>query len=211
MLNIPKWIAVAFCMLAAGTAPAQTHQGAYEAKITSSYVGWPVPGEKFTFLSNTFTLNLSFDVNDLDHKVSFSASVPSNQLSGFGFVAESCDLKPSMTCAHGSLYTNKYNPSLSIDGEYWGLDEILWLNLEFTPQWLADPSSPLNAKGQFHFSYWMYPYDFGQAELIGGDVHFTIGAGVPEPASWAMMIGGFALVGGALRRRRATVSKISFG
>ena len=29
-------------------------------------------------------------------------------------------------------------------------------------------------------------------------------AAVPEPASWAMMIGGFALLGGALRRRRRT-------
>ncbi|MGL4542836.1 MAG: PEPxxWA-CTERM sorting domain-containing protein, partial [Polymorphobacter sp.] len=28
-------------------------------------------------------------------------------------------------------------------------------------------------------------------------------AAVPEPASWAMLIGGFALVGGTLRRRRA--------
>ncbi len=30
-----------------------------------------------------------------------------------------------------------------------------------------------------------------------------IGMAIPEPASWAMMIGGFALAGGALRRRRA--------
>lgn len=29
--------------------------------------------------------------------------------------------------------------------------------------------------------------------------------GVPEPASWAMMIGGFGLIGGALRRRRGKV------
>ena len=26
----------------------------------------------------------------------------------------------------------------------------------------------------------------------------------PEPASWAMMLGGFGLVGGAMRRRRGT-------
>ena len=32
-----------------------------------------------------------------------------------------------------------------------------------------------------------------------------IAAAVPEPASWAMMIGGFALVGGMMRRQRATV------
>lgn len=30
-------------------------------------------------------------------------------------------------------------------------------------------------------------------------------AGVPEPATWAMMIGGFGLVGAAMRRRRANV------
>ncbi|WP_245824976.1 PEPxxWA-CTERM sorting domain-containing protein [Sphingomonas azotifigens] len=43
-----------------------------------------------------------------------------------------------------------------------------------------------------------------------GDVQFkavfsagaTSGAGVPEPAAWAMLIGGFGLAGGALRRRR---------
>ena len=38
-------------------------------------------------------------------------------------------------------------------------------------------------------------------DTIGGAV-----AGVPEPASWVLMIGGFGLVGGAMRRRqRATV------
>ena len=34
-------------------------------------------------------------------------------------------------------------------------------------------------------------------------VRFTVVAGVPEPTTWAMMIGGFGVVGGALRRRRA--------
>ena len=32
----------------------------------------------------------------------------------------------------------------------------------------------------------------------------TTGAAVPEPATWAMMIAGFGLVGGTLRRRRTT-------
>jgi hypothetical protein len=32
------------------------------------------------------------------------------------------------------------------------------------------------------------------------------GGGVPEPASWALMIAGFGLAGGALRRRRAMIS-----
>lgn len=44
----------------------------------------------------------------------------------------------------------------------------------------------------------------GTADGVGGyleDVGLAAAA-VPEPASWAMMIGGFALLGGALRRRR---------
>jgi hypothetical protein len=27
---------------------------------------------------------------------------------------------------------------------------------------------------------------------------------VPEPATWAMMVGGFGLIGGAMRRRQRT-------
>jgi hypothetical protein len=30
-------------------------------------------------------------------------------------------------------------------------------------------------------------------------------SGVPEPASWALMLGGFGLVGGAMRRRRVAM------
>ena len=40
----------------------------------------------------------------------------------------------------------------------------------------------------------------------------TIGGAVPEPASWAMMIAGFGMVGGALRNRNARqrVTKVSY-
>ena len=37
-------------------------------------------------------------------------------------------------------------------------------------------------------------------------VDFTIGNAVPEPASWALMIAGFGLVGTALRRRTAALA-----
>ncbi len=40
-----------------------------------------------------------------------------------------------------------------------------------------------------------------------GDIFLS---GVPEPMSWALMIGGFGLVGASMRRRQA-VSKVSFG
>ena len=39
-----------------------------------------------------------------------------------------------------------------------------------------------------------------------GVAQINIGAVVPEPASWVLMIGGFALVGQSLRRRRAVAA-----
>ena len=35
-------------------------------------------------------------------------------------------------------------------------------------------------------------------------------AAVPEPASWAMMIGGFGIVGGSLRRKRKITTRVQF-
>jgi hypothetical protein len=41
----------------------------------------------------------------------------------------------------------------------------------------------------------------GAAASYSGTVEFVPTAAVPEPASWALMIGGFGLLGGALRRQ----------
>ncbi len=43
-------------------------------------------------------------------------------------------------------------------------------------------------------------------EVSPGVGNAPFASGVPEPATWAMMLGGFALVGGALRRQRISVS-----
>ncbi len=51
--------------------------------------------------------------------------------------------------------------------------------------------------------------DTWQPESDGGIRILVQGSAVPEPASWAMMLGGFALVGGALRSRRK--AQLRFG
>jgi len=54
--------------------------------------------------------------------------------------------------------------------------------------------------------------DIGGSDLAGyygptGSSAFTLTSGaVPEPASWALMLGGFGLVGGAMRRRRTSLT-----
>jgi hypothetical protein len=54
-------------------------------------------------------------------------------------------------------------------------------------------------------------FDFNYRMLTFGNVVQTtqFASDVPEPATWAMMIGGFGMVGGAMRRRRIS-AKISF-
>lgn len=56
-----------------------------------------------------------------------------------------------------------------------------------------------------------YSIDFGGTANQTGFDNITFGSkdaggGVPEPAAWAMMLSGFGLVGGAMRRRQANVS-----
>jgi hypothetical protein len=44
--------------------------------------------------------------------------------------------------------------------------------------------------------------DIFQPRAFNGSLTYTVGDVIPEPASWAMLIAGFGLVGGAMRRRR---------
>lgn len=54
---------------------------------------------------------------------------------------------------------------------------------------------------QTHVKFFIY--DDGLSDNSGGISLNVSAAGVPEPASWALMIGGFGLAGSALRRRKA--------
>ena len=49
-------------------------------------------------------------------------------------------------------------------------------------------------------------YNADRNFTINGFSAASVGGAVPEPASWAMMIGGFALVGASLRARRQNLS-----
>lgn len=57
---------------------------------------------------------------------------------------------------------------------------------------------------------WNYGLSGGQVAAIYRSAgQPAVAGGVPEPATWAMLVGGFGLVGGALRRRRATTLAIA--
>jgi hypothetical protein len=73
---------------------------------------------------------------------------------------------------------------------------------------------PLGVYGRSTFSIVRPTSDIAYFRITGGDSYGVnqiildgvVGGAIPEPASWAMMIGGLALVGVAMRRRKVAVS-----
>jgi hypothetical protein len=62
---------------------------------------------------------------------------------------------------------------------------------------------------QFQLFFQLDPTSTDNVGVILDNVSLSISA-VPEPASWAMMIAGVGLAGGALRRRRTITAAVSF-
>ena len=93
---------------------------------------------------------------------------------------------------------------------------VAYLTTFGVPDALGQARMPLaNAAGNIHYfvfnnigdpngnNSWDYFNNFGSVRL---DATFLASGAVPEPASWAMLITGFGLVGAARRRRRRGVA-----
>ena len=79
-------------------------------------------------------------------------------------------------------------PYGSLVGELGGVFQFLGANF----------SGPAWGNGTLNFYYW----DSNNGDN-SGSIAFNVSTGaIPEPASWAMMIAGFGMVGFAMRRRR---------
>jgi hypothetical protein len=114
------------------------------------------------------------------------ASDFSNAATGNG---ASSDIDFTSATLTGNGTTTSYTKLL---GEPTALTE-LW---GFTPFEIAAGTYTLTISGK----------SFGDKATFAGN--FNVAA-VPEPATWAMMVGGVGMVGGAMRRRRVS-TKVSF-
>ena len=75
---------------------------------------------------------------------------------------------------------------------------LTWSYQDYFNYYVAGTYTPLDDPNDSFYTIVEHsPYDAHQAFAIGWPV-----AGVPEPASWALMIGGFGAMGAALRRKR---------
>ena len=98
----------------------------------------------------------------------------------------------------GASYTAILTTTSSLLGAVYGPD----INI-FTGQALG---SDAYTSGQLFAGNGLSGFCTGSDSICDANFRFSTtgpAAAVPEPASWAMMLGGFGLLGGALRRRRA--------
>ncbi len=70
---------------------------------------------------------------------------------------------------------------------------------------IADPYYDAGFTMQYRPTEEDEPYEVLNLRFTSGGF-LAPAAAVPEPATWAMMIGGFAFAGAAMRRRRASVA-----
>ena len=115
---------------------------------------------------------------------------------------------------YGGTATFSFATPIDSFGAYFGGTQIASISLTFND----GVSREIFLPTQFGINFVGFT-DFGSSissitvnalnDIISvDDVRFSgaLGGGVPEPATWALMISGFGMVGGAMRRRRAVAA-----
>jgi len=160
-----------------------------------TYQGAPVPHDNGIYDIALGTANVSFDFG-------FDNNNTVDDLSGFDGVTASITLKNLGTGAT-AIFDPLTWPS---DNEFQGGSvqnsaRLAWFNV-------AGLDFDANTDATYKVTLNVWGLD-GAGSHSSLAIYEKIGAGsgaVPEPASWAMMLGGFGLVGGAMRRRKAKVA-----
>lgn len=184
-------ILLAGCALGAATAPAMAADFVVDAYNNSSSGGSAVnTGMNFT-AGSFFDVFVSLDdlwsagalprwsdANGLDGDLFATGSDESGELAGTQIGASfGLHNQDGFSAPFGALVGR-------INGQY----QILGTSF----------SGPAWATGTLELMYW--DSNFGDNE---GRITASVNPAVPEPASWALMIGGLGLVGATLRRRAA--------
>lgn len=205
--------AVAAFALVASQAGAQVYANAGDQSIYAFGANaTPTYGQTFTAPGGELTSWTFFDGDSTDHGAQLEIATWDGSTAG-------SPLYSSLTqsvAASGDWYSHTFSGiNLSLTA---GTSYIAFL----TVTGVSDPvsyigfagssSSPLGGEFRYNYSYgdpagngsgW---YDYVVPAM---QYRATFGSGaVPEPASWALMLGGFGLVGSAMRssRRKAAVS-----
>jgi len=131
-------------------------------------------------LGGSFSFRLAFQVDGDGSVIPLPDAPNSDGFTGFRFALD----------GHDVSVTLRFGPDQ--------VDRTSWAS--FNPQ--PDPPGDVLA-GQFNFNTQADPFMAFSVSIDGDPLTFSLaGGGVPEPASWALMLVGFGGLGAALRARR---------
>lgn len=134
----------------------------------------------------------------------FTANLNGTPVDGGAHLYVSSYTDPGGNC--GSCYqvdgatisTNPFDTNFVVSTTALGDPATMWFYLI---PWPNGASNPEAVQFYDHGSY----IDYVNGSLIPGNWHVEAQGGVPEPASWAMLVAGFGLIGTMMRRRAAQV------
>jgi len=211
-----KYVVMALACALAAPAMAQTYANANDADAIFDF-GYPDTtsyGQVFTAPGGTLSSWTFYDTDSSDN----GARLVVAAWDGSKAVGPELYSSLSQNVTAGSFFAHTYsniNLSLTAGTSYIAYLTVAGVDSPTSGNSVAgSSSSPLG--GGFR-----YLNSGGQDPLALGDVFWnsyyvpnmqysaTFNGAVPEPASWALMLGGFGLVGGALRSRRKTA--VAFG
>jgi hypothetical protein len=170
------------------------------------YLRWHVTYEAAA-ASTGDTYNFTSDQFDLatDHSLSFD----------WGFTSAAQDVGATISITdlgtHQTFHYDVFNPlglpsGLQIPyNDNYSVDGSVQNSARLSHPFLLGTGFDPNADDTYKVTLTVTGLSGGTQSLT---TYAQVGAGagaVPEPASWAMMLGGFGLVGGAMRRRKAAV------
>lgn len=157
-------------------------EGAYSRTLAQANIG-AVAGQTITSATFSFQLLESYDT---------SSTVTIAGYAGTGAIGYQFDAPAATfsTATSGVLVAGLNEIDVTSIVANAAAAGTEWLNLHFAA----------SNSGNWTYTYPGFGYDFdrAQARLT---INYSAQSAVPEPAAWTLMIGGFGLVGAAMRRR----------
>lgn len=178
--------------------------------------------DDFTLTSTSKITSVSWQGIYIPTSTSATAPAPDTTTWQIGFFADSGDF-PAASLYSTSLPASAVVTTLMSPGFYgtqpvdlYAFTAVLpagFTALAGTKYWFSPVSLASTFNPFFSWSPSTATYDnlTAQTQTGGGDFNrpndraFALVADVPEPVSWTLMIGGLAMVGGAIRRRRGAL------
>jgi hypothetical protein len=206
-------LAAAAFAIVATSANAQTFSGTGDPASDAAFSGGSTQAT-FSAPNQTFA---SYTENGITISAGRIDSTYANDYNSFGSYYDN---------AQGSIGTISvsFASPTSAFAFNWGAADIAWTATVLSgagtlATFNLTPTFASNAKEYFGFSgtgitgFQLVTSDPGFEDWVFVDnitVAGAVGGGVPEPATWALMILGFGAVGGAMRRRQSVAAKVRF-